>query len=354
MESPKKRLGVFREITRDLSPKEDFPSHSEENRQNPYRNFENPTQTEHRFNAGSAEFLSLYDQKLMQEKKDSVNTGAEREVAVKHMNLYEKGTMKGNQGFVVNAKNSQSLSIKHLEADTGQNIKSTGSPVRAISPTFKVPKDFSNAQKYCQKGNISQYQRKLATPTTFIARNRGFNFDSSLEGSGFLSNRSVNMKISTEESSREETEERRKPKKRPLEESEKNFYVIRLDIIASGRDTRTTVMIKNIPNKYTQRMLLQTIDKKFSGTYDFLYLPIDFKNRCNVGYAFINFLNFRVIVDFFKEFNDKRWEKFNSEKICALAYARIQGLQDLVHHFQNSSVINQEDNKVKPIILSKN
>jgi hypothetical protein len=61
-----------------------------------------------------------------------------------------------------------------------------------------------------------------------------------------------------------------------------------------------------------------------------------------------------VITDFFKEFNNKRWEKFNSEKICSLAYARIQGLQDLVHHFQNSSVINQEDNKVKPIILSKN
>jgi len=73
-----------------------------------------------------------------------------------------------------------------------------------------------------------------------------------------------------------------------------------------------------------------------------------------VGYAFINFLDFSVIVEFYREFNDKRWEKFNSEKICALAYARIQGLQELMHHFQNSSVINQEDNKVKPIILAKN
>lgn len=83
--------------------------------------------------------------------------------------------------------------------------------------------------------------------------------------------------MSTEDSSKEETQERGKPKKRPLFENEKKYYVIRIDMIKSGQDTRTTIMIKNIPNKYTQKMLLQTIDKKFSKTYDFLYLPIDFK-----------------------------------------------------------------------------
>lgn len=85
------------------------------------------------------------------------------------------------------------------------------------------------------------------------------------------------LNISTEESSREECEERRKPKKRPLDEGEKTFYVINISNIRKGSDSRTTVMVKNIPNKYTQKMLLQTIDKKFVGTYDFLYLPIDFK-----------------------------------------------------------------------------
>ena len=56
----------------------------------------------------------------------------------------------------------------------------------------------------------------------------------------------------------------------------------------AGEDKRTTLMIKNIPNKYTQKMLLATIDEDFRGHYDFFYLPIDFKNKCNVGYAFIN------------------------------------------------------------------
>jgi hypothetical protein len=36
-------------------------------------------------------------------------------------------------------------------------------------------------------------------------------------------------------------------------------------------------MIKNIPNKYTQKMLLQTINENHKDRYDFFYLPIDFK-----------------------------------------------------------------------------
>jgi len=35
-------------------------------------------------------------------------------------------------------------------------------------------------------------------------------------------------------------------------------------------------MIKNIPNKYTQKALLQEINENHIGKYDFLYLPIDF------------------------------------------------------------------------------
>jgi hypothetical protein len=59
--------------------------------------------------------------------------------------------------------------------------------------------------------------------------------------------------------------------------------------IAPGEDHRATLMIKNIPNKYSQKGLMQAInDAGFFGKYDFFYLPIDFKNCCNVGYAFIN------------------------------------------------------------------
>ncbi|XWS18591.1 hypothetical protein CRYUN_Cryun32bG0057700 [Craigia yunnanensis] len=107
----------------------------------------------------------------------------------------------------------------------------------------------------------------------------------------------------------------------------KKQFQLDLDKIISGEDTRTTLMIKNIPNKYTSKMLLAAIDENHQGTYDFLYLPIDFK-----------------------AFNGKKWEKFNSEKVASLAYARIQGKAALVAHFQNSSLMN-EDKRCRPILF---
>lgn len=130
----------------------------------------------------------------------------------------------------------------------------------------------------------------------------------------------------------------------------KKQYQLDLEKISSGEDTRTTLMIKNIPNKYTSKMLLATIDENHKGTYDFLYLPIDFKNKCNVGYAFINMLSPSHILSFYKTFNGKKWDKFNSEKVASLAYARIQGTSALVTHFQNSSLMN-EDKRCRPILF---
>jgi hypothetical protein len=53
---------------------------------------------------------------------------------------------------------------------------------------------------------------------------------------------------------------------------------------------------------------------------------------------------------FFQTFNGKKWEKFNSEKVASLAYARIQGKTALIAHFQNSSLMN-EDKRCRPILF---
>ncbi|KAJ6748315.1 RNA RECOGNITION MOTIF-CONTAINING [Salix purpurea] len=132
--------------------------------------------------------------------------------------------------------------------------------------------------------------------------------------------------------------------------SDKKLFELDIDCILRGEDNRTTLMIKNIPNKYTSKMLLAAIDDHCRGTYDFIYLPIDFKNKCNVGYAFINMIDPQQIIPFHKVFDGKKWEKFNSEKVAYLAYARIQGKAALIAHFQNSSLMN-EDKRCRPILF---
>ncbi|KAE9610178.1 putative RNA recognition motif domain, mei2/Mei2-like RNA recognition [Lupinus albus] len=132
--------------------------------------------------------------------------------------------------------------------------------------------------------------------------------------------------------------------------ADKKQYELDLGSILRGKDSRTTLMIKNIPNKYTSKMLLVAIDEHCRGTYDFLYLPIDFKNKCNVGYAFINMIDPAQIIPFYQAFNGKKWEKFNSEKVASLTYARIQGKASLIAHFQNSSLMN-EDKRCRPILF---
>lgn len=98
-------------------------------------------------------------------------------------------------------------------------------------------------------------------------------------------------------------------------------------------------MIKNIPNKYTQQMVLKEINERHDGLYDFFYLPIDPKNKCNQGYAFINLTHPAVILSLLCEFNNKKWTKFNSEKICEFAYARIQTKEALYKSFQGKGVM---------------
>ncbi|KAK9468962.1 RNA recognition motif 2-domain-containing protein [Lipomyces arxii] len=83
--------------------------------------------------------------------------------------------------------------------------------------------------------------------------------------------------------------------------------VVDLERIARGLDTRTTLMLRNIPNKVDQQMLKEYIDVTNRGTYDFLYLRIDFLNKCNVGYAFISFTSPEAIITFAKARAGTKW-----------------------------------------------
>ncbi|KAF0700450.1 Aste57867_9034 [Aphanomyces stellatus] len=136
----------------------------------------------------------------------------------------------------------------------------------------------------------------------------------------------------------------------PLPTQCENEYSLGIDRVHKGEDRRTTLMIRNIPNKYTQTMLLAEINEHHQGAYDFFYLPIDFKNKCNMGYAFINFMAYEAIVPFYEAFNGQKWRNFNSEKVCAISYARLQGKAAMIARFQNSSLLEKHES-YRPLVF---
>ena len=63
--------------------------------------------------------------------------------------------------------------------------------------------------------------------------------------------------------------------KKTINSEEGKAYMIDLGLIEA--DGRTTLMVRNIPNRYTQEMLLELFYKNHKKKIDFFYLPIDFK-----------------------------------------------------------------------------
>jgi len=114
----------------------------------------------------------------------------------------------------------------------------------------------------------------------------------------------------------------------------------------------TTMMLRNIPNKYTQNSLLQEInDLGFAGTFDFFYLPMDVHNRSNVGYAFINFLRPDDAELFRQKFSDHQFQRFQSRKISSVCTAHVQGLHENLRHFQNRAVTHARNDQYRPVVF---
>ncbi|KAF3431150.1 hypothetical protein FNV43_RR25880 [Rhamnella rubrinervis] len=159
-----------------------------------------------------------------------------------------------------------------------------------------------------------------------------------------------------------------KPRKGRQAKKFDSRFLINEDAIGESncRDSRTTVMIKNIPNKYSQKLLLNMLDNHCIhcneqiahegddqplSSYDFVYLPIDFNNKCNVGYGFVNMTTPEATWRLYKAFHHQHWEVFNSRKICEVTYARVQGLEALKEHFKNSKFPCEMDHYL-PVVFS--
>ena len=126
---------------------------------------------------------------------------------------------------------------------------------------------------------------------------------------------------------------------------------IHLDNVLKLKDKRTTIIIRHIPNRYDLEFLMNEININFFGKYDCLYLPMDFVNNSNLGFGFINFIDPIHILLFYTEFIGKKWNYFNSGKRCQLAYAKIQGKNELLKYIYKKNGLNNSDkNRINDLL----
>ena len=116
--------------------------------------------------------------------------------------------------------------------------------------------------------------------------------------------------------------------------------VVELWKIENGMDVRTTIMLRNIPNKMNCHDLKALLDQHCAENYDFSYLRIDFEKGTNVGYAFVNFSDPMHIIPFVVNHAGKRWQPDNARKV-ELSYATVQGYDCLVEKFRNSAIMSE-------------
>lgn len=61
----------------------------------------------------------------------------------------------------------------------------------------------------------------------------------------------------------------------------------------------TTVMLKNVPSTYSRELLVMTlVAAGFHKLFNFVYLPVEFKKKKLLGYAFVNFVDHETAVQF--------------------------------------------------------
>lgn len=134
---------------------------------------------------------------------------------------------------------------------------------------------------------------------------------------------------------------------------------------ASWSDGITTVMIRQVPRCYTQRMLLDEVNSRgFEGLADFIYLPFDVKKNVNVGYGFLSFVDSKSAQAFRDTFDGMFLD--NLEALMAkvggknkgkppqplrVHPATVQGYEANLRHFVSTRSRQHQDPMMGPLFL---
>jgi hypothetical protein len=98
-----------------------------------------------------------------------------------------------------------------------------------------------------------------------------------------------------------------------------------------GPRARTTVMVRNIPCRWSADDFLSVLQPVIGQEWDLLYMPCKTSEVANSGYAFLNFKTSQSTLHLYNAMHGRHWPNTRSGKVCEIRYARIQGRQLLSH-----------------------
>jgi len=99
----------------------------------------------------------------------------------------------------------------------------------------------------------------------------------------------------------------------------------------------TTIMIRNIPNRYSQHQIMKELEVLgFAGTFDFFYAPMDRSTKCTVGYAFVNFITAHDASRCWAAFDGFSGWGVQSDNVCEVVWSHEeQTVEEHVQRYRN-------------------
>lgn len=123
----------------------------------------------------------------------------------------------------------------------------------------------------------------------------------------------------------------------------------------AAREWRTTVHVRNLPCYLTPAAFVELLDAQaLSGHYDFVYVPMDFKTKQGIGYAFVNFTSSTAALAFQAAMHGFKSWAIHSRKVCSVLWSQTQGLDKNIKFVRKSDVMRKSrvPEEFKPMVFA--